>query len=168
MNWKVLTLAITDTLKTTAMVMVLVTGAVVFGRFLAVTRLPYVLVEVIGGMDVPRVAILAVVILIYIFGGMVMDSLGFLTLSIPIFFPLLMKLNYDPVWFVVMFCIITTMGAVTPPVGLNAFIVKGLVPEVPLERIFKGIGIFIAAYLIDLILMIAFPQIITGLPMLLS
>lgn len=167
LSWNNFTYAVTDTLRISAMVMILVGGAVAFGRFLTVTRLPYVLAEWAVELPVPPLFILSIVILIYIIGGAVMDALGFLTLSIPIFFPLAMALGYEPIWYTVLICIITTMGAITPPVGINAFIVKGLVPEVPMEEIFKGVGLFMFAYVICIVLLIAFPQIAMFLPRLL-
>jgi tripartite ATP-independent transporter DctM subunit len=167
LKWRNFSLAILDTLRISTMVMILVGGAVAFGRFLTVTRLPYVLAGWAVELPVPPLVILLVVIMIYIIGGAVMDALGFLTLSIPIFFPLAMALGYDPIWYTVVICIITTMGAITPPVGVSAFIVKGLVPEVPIEEIFKGVGLFIAAYLLCIVLLIIFPQIAMFLPRLL-
>ncbi len=164
LTWKNFNLAIMDTLRVSAMVLILVGGAVAFGRFLTVTRLPYVLADWAVGLPVQPLFILLVVILIYLVGGAVMDALGFLTLSIPIFFPLGVALGYDPIWFTVLICIITTMGAITPPVGVNAFIVKGLVPEVPMEQIFKGVGIFVVAYILCIVLLIVFPQLVLFLP----
>lgn len=164
LNWERFSMAILDTLRISTMVMILVGGAVVFGRFLTVTRLPYKLAEWAVDLPVPPLFVLSIILMIYIVGGAVMDALGFLTLSIPIFFPMAMVLGYDPVWYTVLICIITTMGAITPPVGMNAFIVKGLVPDVPMEDIFKGVGLFMFAYLACIILLIAFPQIAMFLP----
>ncbi len=167
LSWNNFSLAIMDTLRISAMVMILVGGAVAFGRFLTVTRLPYVLAEWAVDLPISSLFILLIIIFIYIIGGAVMDALGFLTLSIPIFFPLAMALGYDPIWYTVLICIITTMGAITPPVGINAFIVKGLEPDVPMEEIFKGVGLFMVAYVIAIVLLILFPQIAMYLPRLL-
>ncbi len=167
LSWHKFNLAVMDTLRVSAMVMILVAGAVAFGRFLTVTRLPHALADWAVALPVAPVAILLVVIFIYLVGGAVMDALGFLTLSIPIFFPLGIALGYHPIWFTVLICIITTMGAITPPVGVNAFVVKGLAPEIPMETIFKGVGIFVAAYLVCIMLLIVFPQIVLFLPNLL-
>jgi len=167
LTWNNFSLAILDTLRISAMVMILVGGAVAFGRFLTVTRLPYVLAEWAVDLPISPLFILLIIIFIYIIGGAVMDALGFLTLSIPIFFPLAMALGYEPIWYTVLICIITTMGAITPPVGINAFIVKGLAPEVPMEEIFKGVGLFMMAYVVTIVLLIAFPQIAMFLPRLL-
>jgi tripartite ATP-independent transporter DctM subunit len=167
LSWKAFSMAVQDTLRISAMVMILIVGAVTFGRFLTVTRLPYNLAEWAAALPVSPMLILAVVILIYLIGGAVMDALGFLTLSIPIFFPLALALGFHPIWYTVLLCIITTMGAITPPVGVNTFIVKGLSPEVPIEEIFKGVGLFMGAYLACILILIIFPQIALFLPQLL-
>ncbi len=167
LSWNNFSLAVMDTLRISAMVMILVGGAVAFGRFLTVTRLPYILAEWAVDLPISSLFILLIIIFIYIIGGAVMDALGFLTLSIPIFFPLAMALGYEPIWYTVLICIITTMGAITPPVGINAFIVKGLATEVPMEEIFKGVGLFMMAYVITIVLLILFPQIAMFLPRLL-
>jgi tripartite ATP-independent transporter DctM subunit len=167
LTWASFKLAVTDTLRISAMVMMLVIGAIVFGRFLAVTRLPFVLAEWAAALPVPPVVILAVVIFIYLLGGAFMDALGFLTISIPIFFPLGIALGYDPIWYTVLITIITTMGAITPPVGVNAFIVKGLAPDISIETVFKGVGYFMPAYVVCILLLIIFPGIVLFLPQLL-
>jgi TRAP-type C4-dicarboxylate transport system permease large subunit len=142
----------------------LITGAVIFGRFLTVTRLPFELADWAAGLNVPREAILFVVLLIYLVGGCLMDALGFLVVTIPIFYPLAGALGFDPVWYTVVITLVTTMGAVTPPVGVNVYIVSGLSPDIPIGTIFKGISIFLVAYVICLVLLIIYPQIALFLP----
>jgi len=164
LTWQRFTSAILDTLRTSCMVMVLVTGAVIFGRFLAATRLPFFLADWASALPLPHVGILAVVLFIYIIGGCLMDALGFLVITIPIFFPLLIALGYDPIWAGIILMMATTMGAITPPVGVNVYVVKGLVPDIPLETIFKGVSFYLVACIISLILLVAFPQIALFLP----
>jgi tripartite ATP-independent transporter DctM subunit len=156
--------AITETIRTSAMVVMLITGAVIFGKFLTVTRLPFELADWAASLDVPREAILLVVLLIYLVGGCLMDALGFLVVTIPIFFPLSQALGFDPVWFAVVITLVTTMGAVTPPVGVNVFIVRGLSPDVPIETIFRGVYIFLVAYVICLVLLFIYPEMALFLP----
>jgi len=93
-----------------------------------------------------------------------MDALGFLVATIPIFFPLAVALGYDPIWFTVMLTLVTTMGAVTPPVGVNVYIVSGLVPDIPIQTIFRGVMVFLIAYVIVLLLLVVFPQLALFLP----
>jgi tripartite ATP-independent transporter DctM subunit len=156
--------SISETIRISSMVVLLITGAVIFGRFLTVTRLPFELADWAAGLNVPREAILFVVLLIYLVGGCLMDALGFLVVTIPIFYPLAGALGFDPVWYTVVITLVTTMGAVTPPVGVNVYIVSGLSPDIPIGTIFKGISIFLVAYVICLVLLIIYPQIALFLP----
>ncbi|MBW2565093.1 MAG: TRAP transporter large permease subunit [Deltaproteobacteria bacterium] len=91
-------------------------------------------------------------------------SLGFLVLTIPIFFPLGIALGFDPIWFSIIITMVTTMGAITPPVGVNIYVVKALVPDVPLETIFKSVSFFLVACIISIIILIVFPQIVLIIP----
>ncbi len=156
--------AVAETIRISAMVVLLITGAVIFGKFLTVTRLPFELADWAASLNVPKEAILLVVLLIYLVGGCLVDALGFLVVTIPIFFPLAQALGYDPVWFTVMITLVTTMGAVTPPVGVNVYIVRGLSPTVPIGTIFRGVSIFLVAYVICLLLLMIFPQMALYLP----
>jgi tripartite ATP-independent transporter DctM subunit len=156
--------AVAETIRISAMVVLLITGAVIFGKFLTVTRLPFELADWASSLNVPREAILLVVLLIYLVGGCLVDALGFLVVTIPIFFPLAQALGFDPVWFTVVITLVTTMGAVTPPVGVNVYIVSGLAPDVPIGTIFRGVSIFLIAYVICLVLLMIFPGIALLLP----
>jgi tripartite ATP-independent transporter DctM subunit len=161
---KAFTKAVAETIRISAMVVLLITGAVMFGKFLTVTRLPFELADWVVSLNVPRVVILFVVLLIYLVGGCAMDALGFLVVTIPIFFPLAKALGFDPVWYTVVITLVTTMGAVTPPVGVNVYIVSGLAPDIPIATIFKGVSIFLVAYVICLALLIIFPEMALYLP----
>ena len=164
LSLKGLQLAIGETLRTSAMVVLLITGAVLFGKFLTVTRLPFDLAEWATGLPIPPIGILGVVVLIYLVGGALMDALGFLVATIPIFFPLAVALGYDPIWFTVVLTLVTTMGAVTPPVGVNVYIVSGLAPDIPIQTIFRGVMVFLIAYVLVLLLLVVFPQMALFLP----
>lgn len=156
--------AIIESLRISAMVVLLITGAVLFGRFLTVSRLPFELADWAASLPVAPGVILLVVLLIYLAGGALMDALGFLVVTIPIFFPLAAALGYDPIWYTIVLTIVTTMGAVTPPVGVNVFIVHGLAPEVPIYTKFRGVAYFTISYLLCVALIWAFPRIVLGLP----
>lgn len=149
------------TLKSATMVTTLVIGAMIFSRFLAITRLPYEVAEWTNSLQVPSIFVLLAILAIFVIGGSLMDALGFLIISIPIFYPTVIALGYDPVWFAVVLCIVTSAGAVTPPVGVSIFVVKGLSPETPIMSIFKGAGYYLVAYVVLVALLITFPQIIT-------
>jgi C4-dicarboxylate transporter, DctM subunit len=164
LTWEKFYNIIYDTLKVSCMVFVIITGAMVFGKFLAITRIPFDIATWVIGLPFSPVAILSVIFLIYVMGGMVMDSLALLLITIPIFYPVSVQLGYDPIWFGVMITVITTMGAITPPVGATAYVVSGIAKDVPLEKVFQGILCFIPAYILAIILMMIFPEIITYLP----
>lgn len=93
-----------------------------------------------------------------------MDALGFLVLTIPIFFPLGMALGFDPIWYSIILTMVTTLGAITPPVGVNIYVVKGLAPEISLGTIFKSVSFFLTACIVCIIILIAFPQIVLLIP----
>ena len=121
LKWKGLVSSIVDTLKISSMVFFLIAGAIIFGRFLAITRLPFMVAEFASGLPVSPNVILAFILVIYLIGGCFVDSLGFLVLTIPIFFPLGMQLGFDPIWYSIILTMVTTMGAITPPVGVNIY-----------------------------------------------
>lgn len=164
LTWKGLVSSMGDTLKISCMVFVLVAGAIIFGRFLAITRLPFIVADFVSGLPVSPVLILAIVLLIYLIGGCFVDSLGFLVLTIPIFFPLGIALGFDPVWYAIILTMVTTMGAITPPVGINIFVVKALAPEIGLGTIFKSVSFFLLACIVCIVILIIFPQIVLVLP----
>jgi len=153
-----------DTLKISCMAFMLVTGALIFGRFLAITRLPFVVADFAASLPVSPYAILAIILLIYLIGGCFVDALGFLVLTIPIFFPLGKALGFDPIWFAIIITMVTTMGAITPPVGVNIFVVKALAPEIDLATIFKSACYFLIACIVCTIILIIFPQIVLVIP----
>ena len=163
-TWTAIVKSMCETLKISCFVFVLVTGAIIFGRFLAVTRLPFIIADFAAGLPVSPYIVLALILLIYLVGGCFMDSLGFLVLTIPIFFPLGIALGFDPIWFSIIITMVTTMGAITPPVGVNIYVVKALAPEVPLETIFKSVSFFLIACIISIIILIVFPQIVLIIP----
>ena len=164
LTWKGLISSVVDTLKISSMVFFLVTGAIIFGRFLAVTRLPFAVADFAASLPVSPYIILSMVLLIYLIGGCFIDSLGFLVLTIPIFFPLGMKLGFDPVWYAIILTMVTTMGAITPPVGVNIYVVKALAPDIELATIFKSVSFFLMACIVCMIILIIFPQIVLIIP----
>jgi C4-dicarboxylate transporter DctM subunit len=164
LTWPSFVQSLADTTRISCMVMVIVTGAVVFGHFMAVTRLPYDLATWVSGLPLPNWAIMSVVILVYLFGGCFMDALAMIMLTIPIFFPVSQALGYDPIWFGVVIVLITEMGVITPPVGVNVYVVSGVAKDVPLEDIFRGVLPMLAALLVCNILLLIFPQIALFLP----
>jgi len=164
LSWQKFIEAGKDGLRTGCMVIFIITGAVIFGHFMAVSTIPFLLADWIGGLPIPPLAVMGVIIFIYFIGGFFMDSMALIVVTIPIFFPIVMKLGFDSIWFGVIIVLVAEMGVITPPVGVNVFVLKGIAPEVPLEIIFKGIFPFLAALIIVTVLLVVFPQIATFLP----
>ena len=157
LSWKGFIASITDTLRISAMVFIIVAGAVIFGRFLAVTRLPFETASWISTLSLPGWTLFWMIILCYIIGGCVMDALAFLLVSLPIFYPIVMQMGYDPIWFGQVITIVTTMGAIMPPVGLCCYVVAGMAKDIPLATVFKGSFYYIPSYIIAIVLLMIFP-----------
>jgi TRAP-type C4-dicarboxylate transport system permease large subunit len=153
-----------ETVKTTAFVFLILIGALVFGPFLALSGLPQQFAIWLTSFDVPAIVILGLLMLLYIFLGMFLEGFSILVLTLPIVIPIVQALGYDLIWFGVLMVIVLEMGLISPPVGINVFVVKGLVPDVPLTKVFAGILPFWLAMLVGLILLIAFPDIALLLP----
>lgn len=164
LTWQGFIASIVDTLKVSCMIIMIVTGAVIFGRFLTVSRLPFLMADFVTTLPVGPWVIMLFILAIYAVAGSVMDALGFLLVSIPIFFPVVTSMGYDPVWFGVTLTLVTTMGAITPPVGISAYVVAGMDKEIPLGTVFKGVVWFLPAYLVAIALMLAYPQVVLWLP----
>lgn len=169
LSWEGFTKSLWDATRTTAMIMLMVAGAIIFGRFMAVSRVPFELANWAGALPLPPFAVVGIVLLIYLILGCFIDALAMVLLTIPIFFPVVVTtLGYDPIWFGVIIVLVVSMGVITPPVGMNVYIIKGVAPDVPLETIFKGIWPFLAALVVCLVILVAFPQVVTFLPNLLE
>jgi tripartite ATP-independent transporter DctM subunit len=164
LTWEGFAQSLSDTTKISCMIMVIVTGAVIFGHFMAITRVPYELAEWVSTLPLPRFAVMGGIILVYLFGGCFMDALAMIMLTIPIFFPVVQALGFDPIWFGVVIVLITEMGVITPPVGVNVYVVYGVAKDVPLEDIFRGVFPMLAALLLCNLILLLFPQIALFLP----
>ncbi len=164
-KWEGFKLSLLATVKTTAMIMLLVGGAIIFGRFIAVSRLPFTLATWASSLPLPPFAILAIILLISLILGCVIDALALILLTIPIFFPVAVDvLGYDPIWFGVIIVLVVALGVITPPVGMNVFIIKGVVKDLAVETIFKGVWPFVVALLVCITILILFPGLVTFLP----
>jgi tripartite ATP-independent transporter DctM subunit len=127
--------SLTETAKTTAMVLMILIGAAILGYFLAVTRLPYELSNYVAALPVNRYIILIIIIVFYIFIGAFMSALAMVVLTVPIIFPVVVALNFDPIWFGIIIVRVVEMGQITPPVGLNVYILQGVAKDVPMFTI---------------------------------
>lgn len=164
LSWSDFLKSIADTTRLSCMVMVIVAGATIFGHFMAITRIPFELSNWVGNLPLPNMVIMLIIILIYLVGGCFMDGFALIMLTVPIFFPVSQALGFDPIWFGVVIVLVAEMGVVTPPVGINVYVVYGVAKDVPLEQIFKGVMPFLAALIICNLLILIFPQIALFLP----
>lgn len=158
-----------DSAHTTSMIFIIMVGALFFGRFLALTRIPSFASNLITGWDMPRFAVLSGVLLIWFLLGMIVIPTGIMALTLPIFFPIIVSLGYDPIWFGVIIMKLGEIAAITPPVGLNVYALKGVAgKDTSLEEVFRGVWPFIFCELAVLGILILFPQISLFLPNLMS
>jgi len=164
LTWKSFLASLLDATRISCMVMVIVTGAVVFGHFMAITRIPFNLANWVSSLPLPSYAIMGIIVIIYFFDGCFMDALAMIMLTIPIFYPVATNLGFHPIWFGVAIVLVTEMGVITPPVGVNVYVVHGIAKDIPLEVIFKGVAPFMLALLTCVAILLAFPQIVLFLP----
>jgi len=156
--------ALLQTVRTTAMVFLILIGAHIFSPFLAMSRIPVDLASALTGMALSPFVVLAVILVAYILLGMFLEGFAILVLTVPIVFPIMLALGYDPIWFGIFMVIVLEMGLISPPVGINVFVVKGVAEDVPMGKIFAGIMPFWVAMIVCVALIIAFPQIALVLP----
>ena len=166
-RWTNLYKALSESLGITGMIFIMFIGAIAFTRFFSITRLPTMLAEFIAGLDLPRLVIMICILVFYIILGCVMNVLPVIILTLPVIFPTVMVLGYDPIWFGVIMVLIVQIGVITPPIGMNVFAISGVAKGVPLSTIFRGIMPFWIAMIVAIAILIAFPQIALFLPNLL-
>ncbi len=160
----VLWAAAKDSIVTTATVMLILIAAHIINPFLALSHIPLYVGSAITALDLPVLAILALILAIYLVLGCFLEGFAMMVLTLPIFFPIVSQLGIDPIWFGVLVVLTLEMGLISPPVGINVFIVKSVARDVPLGTIFRGIVPFWFAMLVTLIILVLFPQIVLILP----
>lgn len=168
LTWRGFEKALLDTAANSGMVCLILVGAFIFNYFVAVTSIPQKLVASVGGMDTSPIVIMLVVSAVYLVLGMFMDSLSMILLTVPFMFPLTLALGYDPIWFGIYMVMVMEMAVITPPVGMNVYATAGLVDGLSLETVFKGVLPFVLAQLTVILLLLAFPEIVTFLPKLMK
>jgi tripartite ATP-independent transporter DctM subunit len=156
--------AVMDSTKTASMIFLIIAAAFLFSYFMGISRIPTNLSEVVIGLHAPRIVILMGVLLLYIVAGMFIDMLAFAFLTLPIIFPVIVAIGYDPIWFGVVTVHMFEVALITPPFGLNLFIIRSIVPDKSMKEIIGGVGWFVAMDMVTLAIYIAFPQVATWLP----
>jgi tripartite ATP-independent transporter DctM subunit len=153
-----------DTAMTTSMMFIVLFGALLFSNFITVGGLPGLLNEAIGALSVDPILVILFICATYLVLGCLLESLSMVLLTIPIFFPIVHALGFDPIWFGVLVVVVVEISMITPPVGMNVFVLKALLPEIPITTIFRGLVPFIMVDVLRLALFITVPSIILFLP----
>ena len=164
LTWRGLLGALDQTVRTTAMIFLIVIGADLFGYFMALSQLPLAMASWLIHLNVGALGVLWIILVLYLVLGCVMDELAIILLTVPIFFPVVMQLGFDPIWFGVMIVVTVQIGLVSPPVGLNVFVIAGMARDVPIPRIFRGIMPFLGAMVVLLVLLTMWPDLALILP----
>jgi len=156
--------ALLQATRTAAAVFTVLIGALLFGYFLTITQTPQKLTEFLTSMGVGRYGVLAMIMVMYLVLGCLMDAMAMIILTVPIIFPVIVHLGFDPIWFGIIIVMTVELGLIHPPVGMNVFVIKSVVKDVSFTTIFKGVLPFVATDLIRLVILIAFPIIALWLP----
>lgn len=164
LNWRNLHASLLETTRIACMIFIIIAGAFVFGFFLAVTQIPTLVANFVTGLAVSRYIVLAIFLVLYLFLGCILDVGAMLVLTIPVVFPAVMAMGFDPIWFGVIVVLMMEAGLITPPVGLNVFIIAGVAQDVPMSTIFRGVMPFLAAMIVVAIILTIFPDIALFLP----
>lgn len=164
LSWKGLADSLSDSVKITGMIFLIMVGAYIFGTFLAISQLPFKVSEFLTTLPVHRFFILAGIMVLYLILGTFLDMIAAMFLTLPIIFPAIQKLGYDPIWFGVLIVQQAEIALLTPPYGLNLFILKGAVPEASMGEIIKGVFPFLCVAILTLAIYVVFPQVVLFLP----
>ena len=164
LSWKSLYAALVESARTTSMLFMILIGALMFAEFVNITSMPQDLKDFIERLHVSPVVVVATIMVIYVVLGTAMEELSMILLTVPVFFPLIVHLGVDPIWFGVLIVVVVEIGLISPPVGMNLFVLNTLLPNVPTRVIFRGVLPFMAIDCVRLAILVAFPVISTWLP----
>ncbi len=159
MSWKKLMEALDEGMQMSAMISCIIIGVSILGYFIVATEIPLRMSDMIVGLQVNRYVIFTVVLLIYLALGMMMNIIPMIMLTMPIIFPTIQALGFDPIWFGVVTVIMMEMGQITPPVGINVFAISGVAKDVPMGTVFKGVIPFLAAQIFMIVILVLFPDV---------
>lgn len=164
LTWKGFVDALKDSFKTTAMIFFIIIGGLMYGYFLSISGVSSSFATFVMSLAVSRYVILAAIVIIYLFLGAIMDEIGMILITVPVFFPVMEQLGFDGIWFGIIVVLVCQLGAILPPVGINVFIIHGVAPHVPMYTIYRGIAPFAAATLILIVIVAIWPEIALILP----
>jgi tripartite ATP-independent transporter DctM subunit len=164
LTWRTLLDSLVDSARTTAMLFAILTGALMFAEFVNYTSMPDDLKNFVAALNVSPVMVVAAICVIYVILGTAMEELSMILLTVPVFLPLILHLGLDPIWFGVLIVVVVEIGLISPPVGMNLFVLKALLAHVPTGTLFRGVLPFMVADVVRLAILIAFPAIALWLP----
>jgi tripartite ATP-independent transporter DctM subunit len=159
--------ALAETVRTTAVLFLIVIMAFVYAYFLVLTHLPQSLVELVTTLNLSPLTVMLTLVAFYLVLGCFLDSLGMILITVPVFLPLILGLGYDPIWFGVLVVVVVELGLITPPVGMNLFVIRSQQPDLPIGTLYRGVLPFLSAGGMLIGLLIAFPELALWLPRLL-
>tara|TARA_R110002110_G_scaffold415612_1_gene651461 strand:+ start:13489 stop:14781 length:1293 start_codon:yes stop_codon:yes gene_type:complete len=168
MNLRIFFFALAEAAETTAMIFTIAFGALILNNFVNVAGLPNAIVSFIQSLDIAPLTVILVILLIYILLGTIIEGLAMIFLTVPIFVPVVDAMGFDLIWFGIVMVMVVEISLITPPIGLNVFVIKSMLPDVPLGAIFKGIVPFFAADIVRLLLVVFLPGLALWLPRVLS
>src|SRR3954465_13264501 len=164
LTWEALYAALVESARTTSMLFLILIGALMFAEFVNITSMPEDLKRFIASLGVSPMVVVAAIMVIYVLLGTAMEELSMILLTVPVFFPLVVHLGVDPIWFGILIVVVVEIGLISPPVGMNLFVLNTLLPQVPTRTIFRGVLPFMAIDCVRLAILVAFPIISTYLP----
>jgi len=164
LTWRTLYAALVESARTSAMLFMILIGALIFADFINITSMPADLKDFVTRFELSPIMVVAAICVIYVLLGTAMEELSMVLLTLPVFFPLIMHLGYDPVWFGILIVVVVEIGLISPPVGMNLFVLKTLLPNVPTTTVFRGVMPFMMADCVRFAILIAFPIISLWLP----
>jgi TRAP-type C4-dicarboxylate transport system permease large subunit len=168
LSWRALYAALVESARTTSMLFMILIGALMFAEFVNITTMPDDLRNFVSRFQVSPVAVVAAIMVIYVLLGTAMEELSMILLTVPVFFPLVVHLGVDPIWFGILIVVVVEIGLISPPVGMNLFVLNTLLPQVPTRVIFRGVLPFMAIDCVRLAILVAFPIISLYLPSLMK
>ena len=163
MNFQQFKDAVEETLFMSSMIFFMIIGAEIFGYFLSVSRISFSLVELVESLQLTPYMVLFCILILFVLLGCVMDSIAMLLLTVPVVYPLVQAAGFDPIWFGIIAVITVEVGLITPPVGMNVFVIKSVAPHIPIKEIFKGVFPFVLSDIVRLVLIIVFPALALGM-----
>jgi len=164
LTWHTLLDALVESGRTTAMLFAILTGALMFAEFVNYTTMPDDLKNLVTGLNLSPIMVVAAICAIYVVLGTAMEELSMILLTVPVFFPVIVHLGLDPIWFGILIVVVVEIGLISPPVGMNLFVINALLPQVPTRIVFHGVLPFMVADVVRLFILVAFPVISLWLP----